>query len=81
MRSVFLLAFVLAQDIPDLGTRKAGADWPAFLGPTGDGKSSEKGIRWPAEGPRKVWDRDLGESYGIEAQSQPAGRPPQGRRQ
>ena len=56
------LKFVLAQDkqeIPDLGTRKAGADWPAFLGPTGDGKSSEKGLRWPAEGPRKVWQREL----------------------
>ena len=29
---------------PDLGTRKAGKDWPAFLGPTADSKSSEHGI-------------------------------------
>ena len=28
----------------NLGTRKTGVDWPSFLGPTGDGKSPEKGI-------------------------------------
>jgi outer membrane protein assembly factor BamB len=66
MLTVLLLAAALAvQDVPDLGTRKAGTDWPAFLGPTADGKSSEKGLRWPADGPRKLWQRDLGESYGI----------------
>jgi len=50
---------------PDLGTRKAGVDWPGFLGPTHDGKSPEQGLvaKWPPEGPRRVWQRDLGESY------------------
>lgn len=50
-----------------LWTRKAGADWPTFLGPTGDSKSSETGILtdWPKEGPRIVWQRPLGEGYGI----------------
>ena len=29
---------------PDLGTRRDGEDWPAFLGPTADSKSLERGI-------------------------------------
>ncbi len=51
--------------IPDLGTRKGGVDWPCFLGVDHDSKSPEKGLKWPAEGPRKVWERRLGISYGI----------------
>ncbi|HUR38114.1 MAG TPA: PQQ-binding-like beta-propeller repeat protein [Planctomycetota bacterium] len=43
--------------------RKAGVDWPCFLGPTHDSKSPETGLKWPAEGPRKVWERELGEGY------------------
>jgi outer membrane protein assembly factor BamB len=54
-----------AGEVPDLGTRKAGVDWPGFLGPEHDSKSPERGLRWPAEGPRKVWERKLGISYGI----------------
>src|SRR5262245_23584012 len=56
---------------PDLGTRKAGTDWPKFLGPTGDGKSSEKGLitPWPAEGPKIVWQKALGVGYGPPAVS------------
>jgi len=52
---------------PDLGTRQQGQDWPAFLGPTADGKSAETGLQvpWPEAGPRLVWQRELGESYGI----------------
>src|SRR5262245_23820655 len=52
---------------PDLGTRKAGVDWPGFLGPTGDGISPEKGIvsPWPKEGPRLVWERPVGSGYGA----------------
>lgn len=48
---------------PELGTRP-GVDWSVFLGPTGDGKSPEKGVKpWPANGPRVVWTCDLGEGY------------------
>src|SRR4051812_37070522 len=55
------------DNLPDIGTRKAGVDWPRFLGPTGDGKSPEKGLltKWPAEGPRIVWKMRLGSSYGA----------------
>ena len=55
---------------PDLGTRKSGVDWPAFLGPTGDGKSPEKGIltKWGNLSPempglKRVWSKPLGTGY------------------
>src|SRR5262249_34380923 len=50
---------------PDLRTRKIGEDWPAFLGPRGDGTSSEKGIQkpWPQAGPRVVWHKEVGIGY------------------
>src|SRR5688572_8636996 len=52
---------------PNLGTRKKGVDWPAFLGPTGDSKSPEKGLLtpWPKDGLKILWQRPLRESYGI----------------
>jgi outer membrane protein assembly factor BamB len=52
---------------PDLGTRKAGSDWPCFLGPTGDSVSSEKGIltRWPADGLPVKRELKLGNGYGM----------------
>jgi len=42
-----------AAELPDLSTR-AGEDWGAFLGPTGNGRSAGTGIAtpWPAAGPR-----------------------------
>ncbi len=44
-----------------------GSDWPRFLGPTGDNKSSERGIltRWPADGPPLVWEASLGTGYAM----------------
>ncbi|MGI8980356.1 MAG: PQQ-binding-like beta-propeller repeat protein [Pirellulaceae bacterium] len=54
----------------NLGTRKTGVDWPTFLGPTGDGKSPEKGIltKWRAgsaqqPGLKLVWSKPLGIGY------------------
>jgi outer membrane protein assembly factor BamB len=48
----------------DLWTRP-GEDWGTFLGPTGNGRSSLKGmmVPWPAGGPRIVWHCELGEGY------------------
>lgn len=43
-------------------------DWPAFLGPNGDSKSSETQWRldnWFDDGPPVRWVRPLGESYSI----------------
>jgi len=55
------------DEVPDLGTRHTGDDWPGFLGPTGDSKSAETGIltNWPAEGPKLVWQKRLGHGYGM----------------
>src|SRR4051812_493102 len=52
---------------PDLRTRKTGDDWPAFLGPTGDSVSREKGIlkNWPKGGPPQVWQQPLGIGYAM----------------
>ncbi|MBX3413240.1 MAG: PQQ-like beta-propeller repeat protein [Pirellulales bacterium] len=51
----------------DLGTRKAGEDWPCFLGPTHDSRSSETGLvtPWPRTGPPVLWHRRLGTGYGA----------------
>jgi outer membrane protein assembly factor BamB len=55
---------------PDLSTRKSGSDWPAFLGPQGDGTSTEKGVTaWPEEGPKIVWSKKVGTGYGMPAVS------------
>lgn len=56
-----------ADSLPNLWTRKKGVDWPWFLGPTRDSRSSETGLLspWPQDGPRIVWQRPLGEGYGI----------------
>jgi outer membrane protein assembly factor BamB len=53
---------VLADSPTDLWTRKVGADWPTFLGPTQDGVSPEKGIltRWPGEGLKVLWETRMG---------------------
>jgi outer membrane protein assembly factor BamB len=52
---------------PDLGTRKAGEDWPRFLGPQGTSVSAEKGVvsPWPAAGPRVVWQKEIGIGYSM----------------
>ena len=45
--------------------RVDGSDWPVFLGPTGDGKSSETGIlkHWNEDGPPLLWQMPVGEGY------------------
>ena len=42
-----------------------GEDWPAFLGPSGEGKSAETGIStaWGSAGPPLVWQVPVGEGY------------------
>ncbi len=47
--------------------RQSGADWPRFLGPTGDSVSSETGIitPWPREGLRIIWQMPTGTGYSV----------------
>jgi outer membrane protein assembly factor BamB len=44
---------------------RPGRDWPAFLGPTADGKSSETGIvtTWSAKDLPLLWHAEAGEGY------------------
>jgi len=59
-------------EVVDLGTRKAGSDWPKFLGPAGDSVSSEQGIiaPWPEKGLQIVWQIPTGSGYGMPTISQ-----------
>lgn len=53
--------------VENLGTRKTGEDWPTFLGPEQNSRSSETGVvtPWTEESLKRVWERPLGTSYGI----------------
>ncbi|MEC9091605.1 MAG: PQQ-binding-like beta-propeller repeat protein, partial [Planctomycetota bacterium] len=69
---IFLLLsseWTWSQKIDDesLWSRKKGVDWPSFLGPGHDSKSSEKGILkdWSGENLKIKWVKKLAESYGI----------------
>lgn len=57
----------LAADVPDLWTRRRGSDWPAFLGPTGDGKSTETGffVDGRVRGAKVLWHREIGSGYAM----------------
>jgi len=56
-----------ATEVPNLALRQRGFDWPDFLGPHRDGKSTESGIltKWRPSGLPIVWSKRLGEGYGI----------------
>lgn len=43
----------------------ASPEWPQWLGPNRDGVAPEKGLlaTWPTDGPRKLWERTIGEGY------------------
>ena len=61
---------LVGQAVPiaiDLSHRM-GADWPAFLGLSGDGHSLETGITpWADKGPKVVWTCAMGEGYAAPA--------------
>lgn len=57
-------AVALVWITPEQSNSQSGVDWPAFLGPAGDGTTREKGMKpWPAEGPAIKWSVTLGEGY------------------
>src|SRR5579863_2893409 len=60
------------KDLPlpaDLGTRPVGDDWPAFLGPQGDSRSRERGLRtdWNDHPPTIVWQLPVDTGYAMPA--------------
>jgi outer membrane protein assembly factor BamB len=66
MRSLLLVVILVtgAWSAPpaDLGTRKAGSDWPRFLGPDFNNVSKETGIltKWPRDGLKVLWETPMG---------------------
>ena len=42
-----------------------GDDWPQFLGPRRNGVSLETNpiVPWPGDGPKTVWQRDVGAGF------------------
>ncbi len=69
---VIMLAYAggcAGQTVPEPSASPAktrwGSDWPGFLGPTSDSKSTERGIltRWGDDGPPLVWQLQLGTGY------------------
>jgi outer membrane protein assembly factor BamB len=56
----------LAIAIAALGSSAFATDWPEFMGPAGNGTSTEKGLlrAWPADGPKILWTKPLGPGYG-----------------
>lgn len=54
---------LLAATLPAATSRAD--DWPQWRGPNRDGISRETGWRtdWPAEGPKKLWEADVGIGY------------------
>ncbi|MDX1389776.1 MAG: PQQ-binding-like beta-propeller repeat protein, partial [Acidobacteriota bacterium] len=63
LRRVALVGVLIAA-APAAGGA-GGSDWPAFLGPTGDGKSGETGtfVTWGENGPPLLWHVAVGEGY------------------
>ena len=49
------------------GSESPGSDWPQFLGPRGNGISSETGLidKWPSNGPPVLWEKKIGTGYGA----------------
>jgi outer membrane protein assembly factor BamB len=62
---LLLPAVACGAELPDLGTRKAGFDWPVFLGPSADSVSQETGIAAlrPADPLKPLWQARLGLGY------------------
>ncbi len=56
---------------PSLWTR-AGVDWPSFLGPNRDGKSTETDLKipWSSDTQLPLWTHRIGEGYGMGSAAQ-----------
>ncbi|MCI0333366.1 MAG: PQQ-binding-like beta-propeller repeat protein [Planctomycetes bacterium] len=67
---VFVSSSAHAQvDSAESGGKLNGEDWPDFLGPQRNGKSTETGLQtsWPAGGPPIVWQTPIGTGYSAPA--------------
>jgi outer membrane protein assembly factor BamB len=60
-----MIRFYVAATIAVAPSLLFAADWPQFHGPTRDGVSPETGLlkSWPKEGPKKLWERNVGSGW------------------
>jgi outer membrane protein assembly factor BamB len=60
---------VMLGGLTPLAVATSGAEWPQFGGPTRDFQVDTSSLApWGTEGPRRIWERDLGDGYsGITA--------------
>ena len=57
MRQFLVLVLILPMSL-------FAEDWPQFLGPRRDGSYQGKALAvWPAEGPKKIWDKKIGSGF------------------
>lgn len=63
LRAVAAFAGLLGASLPLV--QPVRAEWKQFTGPHGDFTADARGLAesWPADGPRKLWNRDLGSGY------------------
>src|SRR5258708_39552338 len=67
------LALLISTCLFFEGKSPSGAsDWPQFLGPDRNGVSSEKDLikSWPKDGPKILWEREVGVGYSGPAVSE-----------
>ena len=62
-KTILLLALVLS--VTETAAHAQTSDWAQWGGPRRDFKSETRGLAttWPATGPRRLWQRELGEGY------------------
>lgn len=62
---MFFVVLIASALAPPMLTAALHEDWPQWLGPQRNGKSTETGLlrSWPAAGPPVVWRQPLGEGY------------------
>jgi outer membrane protein assembly factor BamB len=60
-----IMLFVLLVFMPKTAALAQATDWAQWGGPQRNFKSDTKGLAttWPATGPRRLWQRELGEGY------------------
>lgn len=57
-------SLLLYAEEPATRSSRPGVDWPGFLGPNGNGMTSEKGIApWVQGEPKLLWSLPIGEGY------------------
>src|SRR5262245_46243804 len=65
IQSHLFRSLCLCASVVSFSSSSAPAQWLQFGGPTRDFKVDAKGLanEWPADGPKRFWERELGDGY------------------